>query len=289
MSNEASSNYTAQPSVGLAASTFASEESTGTAPNGQAPDLKPLGQRRACAYADATWINGHARIITPEDVIGDDDREPIHPTDVWPYRATGQLIVRFERGERCIGTGTMVGKRHVLTAAHNVYDADLGGAIHALFVPARDGEETPYGYTQAVDIWYPPAYAEGDDSADYALIFLAEDVGIRVGHYKVQPHDPGELLKQEVTIAGYPIDMPGAGKNMWAARNLVAYADANFVHYIVDTGRGQSGAGVFFKDPKTGVQHLVAIHSEGHGKYNRGVRITSEIFRNCFSRISATP
>lgn len=268
-----------------------SAEFFGSEPVERVAELRPQVVRPAFMYAAAAWTKGRAIIVTPEDCIGEDDgREEIHPTTVWPFRATGQLIVRFPTGQRCIGTGCLIGKRHVLTAAHNLYEPSMGGrAVRADFVPARDGESAPYGESVAVKMWYPPAYEQGQVNADYAVLWLATDVGSQVGYYKVQPHGPAELINQEVSIAGYPIDKPGSGKNLWGARNTVAYADEDFLHYIVDTGQGQSGSGIFLKDPASGRQHLVGIHTEGAGSYNRGVRVSSTLFHECFSRIARAP
>ena len=265
-----------------------SAEFCGSEPVERTAELRPRVVRPAFEYTGAAWVKGRAMIVTPEDVIGQDDgREKIHPTNVWPFRATGQIIVRFRTGERCIGTGCLIGKRHVLTAAHNLFDASMGGrAVRADFIPARDGDIAPYGESLVVKMWYPPDYEQGHARADYALLWLATDVGNQVGYYKVQPHAPAELLNQEVSIAGYPIDKADSGKNLWGARNAVAYADEDFLHYIVDTGPGQSGSGIFLKDPASGTQHLVGIHTEGAGYYNRGVRVSSTLFRECFSRIA---
>lgn len=268
----------------------ASAEFCGSEPVVRAPELRPLVVRPAFEYGDAHLVNGRGVIITQEDPIGRDDREQVHPTSVWPYRATGQIIVKFPNGQRCIGTGCLIGKRHVLTAAHNLFEPSMGGrAVRADFIPARDGETAPYGESLAVKIWYPLAYEQGDARADYALLWLASDVGEQVGYYKVQPHAPAELVNQEVSIAGYAVDKPGSGKNLWGARNAVAYADEDFLHYIVDTGGGQSGSGIFLKDTASGTQHLVGIHTEACGSYNRGVRVSSTLFRECFGRIARDP
>ena len=56
-----------------------------------------------------------------ESIIGTDDREMIANTKKAPYKYIGKLEVGYESGKSDEGTGFLVGKSLVLTAAHCVY------------------------------------------------------------------------------------------------------------------------------------------------------------------------
>jgi hypothetical protein len=62
-------------------------------------------------------------------------------TRTFPYSMIGQLI--FTSGDSDYqGSGTVVYKRSVLTAAHNLWDADSGWSYHIEFNRARVGRDT---------------------------------------------------------------------------------------------------------------------------------------------------
>ena len=70
--------------------------------------------------------------------------EPLSATvaDDFPYSMVGQLI--FSSGQTDYqGSGSVVYKRSVLTAAHNLWDVNNGWSTHVEFNRARNGDETP--------------------------------------------------------------------------------------------------------------------------------------------------
>src|SRR5689334_9013648 len=63
-------------------------------------------------------------------------------TKTYPYSMAGQLI--FTSGNSDYqGSATVVFKRSVLTAAHNMWDADNGWSTNVEFNRARNGNEIP--------------------------------------------------------------------------------------------------------------------------------------------------
>ena len=63
-------------------------------------------------------------------------------TKKFPYSMTGQVI--FSSGDRDYqGSATVVFKRSVLTAAHNLWDSENGWSTNVEFNRSRNGTATP--------------------------------------------------------------------------------------------------------------------------------------------------
>ena len=74
-----------------------------------------------------------ANLINLSDVVAEeasqlsqlkipDNREKVNETDLYPYNCIG-LIVSYYNGNPnpVVGTGVLIGSRHVLTVSHNCY------------------------------------------------------------------------------------------------------------------------------------------------------------------------
>jgi V8-like Glu-specific endopeptidase len=83
------------------------------------------------------------------------------------------------------GTGLLIGPRHVLTAAHNIYDFPAGKVIRPYAVTVNPAERMdkpllPFGYAVAPESGFRVSsfYQSGKSLChDYALLILREDVG----------------------------------------------------------------------------------------------------------------
>ncbi len=205
-------------------------------------------------------------------------------TDV-THRAQGVVNFRVRSaGKRA--SGTLIGKNMVLTAAHNVYDIERGEEHRALqFAAGFDGKEYKYGVQEVEEIYYPTAYAEGDDSEDYALLILDESIGVSTGYLGLSVLGDAELLDKELHVTGYPGEAEDKSLDYqlctMSGRTEAELVSDHFVGYYIDTSAGQSGSAVWFKG-RDGNDYVAAVHVRASAteNYNEGVRITkSRLFQ----------
>jgi glutamyl endopeptidase len=230
----------------------------------------------------------------PQIVFPPDTRTQVRQTTEFPYIAMGQLVMDFPNGKRYTGTGTLIDGRHVLTAAHNLYGNDSGGwALRVWFVPARNGDEMPFGILEAEKIFIteeyktlsppnPNATWQGnvDDctpyTEDYGLVRLKKAINLPIlGMYAASNH----VLNCPARITGYPGDK-APENTMWTdSKNLTFPPDDTFLFYRINTFNGQSGAAVIADLDLPVGKSIVGIHVAGDPKLrtNFGVRLTRDI------------
>jgi V8-like Glu-specific endopeptidase len=143
-------------------------------------------------------------------------------------------VMIFERG-----TGTLISDRHVLTAAHVVFE-DISGrdgrfparrirAQTILVAPARNDRDLPFGFSDVTTVRVTPAWQTGGTAQnDFALLTLATAMGRQgpvqpsmqlpapqLGFWsspdrgqgtRIRPIELSKLRGQPLNLAGYPID-----------------------------------------------------------------------------------
>jgi V8-like Glu-specific endopeptidase len=206
-------------------------------------------------------------------------------TGDWPYSIHGRLQMTFQK-ETLMGSGVMVGPRHVFTAAHNLYDHDRGGwAKEVIFAPGRNEDTYPFGDARGCKLltfkeWVDPANRD-KDAYDLGLVILDSPLGDYTGWSGLLSGPVILFEGREISLTGYPGNK-GKGRyqttQMWTGRGEIESSVKRGEQFLykMETFRGQSGSALW--DEKEIV--TFGIHSkEEKGKDNLGVRLSEAKFK----------
>jgi V8-like Glu-specific endopeptidase len=196
---------------------------------------------------------------------------PIKDTAQYPYTAVGLL------SNGC--SGTLIGKRFVLTAAYCIFNPESKQWEQNLdFYPAINGETRPYDGVQWKNAWVTKGFAEqGSWDLAFGLVELQSDVGDQngwfgYGHVPQFPKGPA--------MTGYPANVPDF--TMWETVCPVKAADKSFIAYncpIKKPLEGMAGAAIWMVDKESNGPMLIAIHGGPlKGADLWGQRINEEAF-----------
>ena len=143
----------------------------------------------------------------------------------WPsprISQVGKIVSIKANGVQSACSGTIVGRRLMLTAAHCLFDAGAGG-FHSriVFAPAMtwqnaadpDSISVPYGVWEASRWWIPEGYRQGRPEYDWGLAEIAplngRNIGDVVGMWPVQAN-----VRWGAGARVYSVGYPASG--FWA-------------------------------------------------------------------------
>lgn len=204
-----------------------------------------------------TLMSVHTQALANNKVIiGTDNRYPITEKNrTRTHDSIGLLLMITREGNAAQCTGTIISKRHILTAAHCLLEANQRDYLDGgYFMPGvnqdlRKNSNTPKGVFKVIRAEVYPAYFNSTKALyDVGIIEVNRDMPFR-------PLEMSEFRNdKEVILTGYPGDKTYG--TQWEGHGGINRVLKN--GHSIDTKSGQSGSAIRNKSNK-----IIGVHSGG--------------------------
>jgi V8-like Glu-specific endopeptidase len=210
-------------------------------------------------------LAGHNSV---QGVIGKDERYQITKDNSRViHRSIGLLEIRYAK-DWYMCSGTVVGPKHVITAAHCLFENGKFPDEVKFYPGIKNSPETtraPFGVFKAVNVQVFAGYAQTDGEPDYDVGMISVDRQMPVAPLSlaVAP-EYSQTDNHTLKVTGYPGDKDYG--TMWESQwTYSSTFKASNNSHLLDTMPGMSGSSI-----RIGSK-VVAIHSSGQmnedGKY----------------------
>jgi V8-like Glu-specific endopeptidase len=250
------------------------------------------------AGSDAGWQTEHPP-SSDEELRGKDTKGAVSNAFDVPWRWICKISLYKDGKYDGSGTGVLISDRHVLTAAHVVYEVYKNRQQFDLKVtPALNGNDDLGTHVSSSKPMIPDRYVPDvkDSDYDYALIRLDTAIGAQTfkelnkqklcfwgspdcgAGTELARLEPKSLMGKTAYTAGYP--QAKGDKTMWWFSGLLHSVDEKkrVMWFTGEATKGQSGSPVWIQDGNS--YHMAGILvAEVVGSSSAVVRITRELCR----------
>jgi len=186
---------------------------------------------------------------------------PRHNTWDYPWSTQCKLYMTFPNGGVYYGSGTLIGKKYVITAGYNLYSAALGGWARGIeVIPGLDGHYKPFGSAWAASMrTYSDFIHRGDMNLNIGLVSLGQPIGEYTGWLGYGSFSDGDLRAATIHIAGYPVDLSYGRTLYYDYGWLSGFSYHRVYSNSVGAFAGEGGAGIYLKN-SSGGRYVFAVN-----------------------------
>ena len=195
----------------------------------------------------------------------------------YPYKAVAQMNIKYECGCRRTGSGTMVGRRGLITAGHNLicpYHSRWASDIQFKF-GIKNSRDCLYTYTGRYTMHVYDTFKNGYNSAnDIGYVVFSKDVGKTTGWYGIYAPSDYDLSDERFHMTAYD-----SGNMFTDWMYLYTSSSYSFTFYTRQSASAL-GAGIFVEDEGSSGPTLLGVYTTYGGGKCYGRKVTQNIIND---------